>query len=295
MSVNKKPVAPPVAPPVALTIAGFDPSSGAGITADLKTFAALGTYGICCATALTVQSTEGVQRVVPLEGELVRATLDCLANDIQIAGIKIGMLATATVANAVADFLESGTVPRSSIVLDPVIASSSGAALIDESGLAVLRTRLIKSIGWITPNLEELALLLGEPRTESSGVPDQAQRLREHAADAGNRELRIIVTGGDLDPPNDYFLDSLTAGKGITGEWLTGERIHTSATHGTGCTFSSALLSRWLTGGSQLGARNAVKEAKHYVAGALKHAYPIGRGKGPLSHFFLSAGKASST
>jgi hydroxymethylpyrimidine/phosphomethylpyrimidine kinase len=270
---------------IALTIAGLDPSCGAGITADLKTFAAHGIYGICCVTALTVQSTEGVKRVVPLDGDLVTETLDCLAADTPPAGIKIGMLATASVANAVADFLERISIPKSNIVLDPVIASSSGAALLDAAGLAVLWERLSGLVGWITPNIDELALLLGKSHTDASEVPSYAMRLRERGALAGNEELRLVVTGGHLEPPNDYFLDCLSSGPGATGEWFAGERIDTRATHGTGCAFSSALLCEWISGANKSQAREAVIAAKAYVAGAMRHASSIGQGKGPINHF----------
>src|SRR5271168_1228465 len=137
--------------PIALTIAGFDPSSGAGITADLKTFSAFGIYGVACISALTVQSTLGVRAVEPLPAVLVRQTLQCLAEDVEPSGIKIGMLGSSLVASEVASFLaaRSGTIARERVVLDPVLRSSSGAHLLDLDGVGVLREMLLPRVGWI--------------------------------------------------------------------------------------------------------------------------------------------------
>jgi len=269
-------------PPVAIAIAGFDPSSGAGITADLKTFAAFGLYGISCPTALTVQSTRGVRQVVPIDPKIIAATLACLAADIPASGIKIGMLATGANADAVADYLETTPVPRNAIVLDPVLSSSSGSVLLEESGIVVLRDRLLPLVGWITPNVDELALLLGNPPADAKQVPDQARELKRLAAAQGNPELRIVVTGGHLEPPNDYFLD-----EGGAGVWIEGVRIETTATHGTGCAFSSALLCQVIRMGELEGkGREAAHRAKMWVAAAMQHAYPIGSGHGPLHHLY---------
>jgi hydroxymethylpyrimidine/phosphomethylpyrimidine kinase len=273
------------ATPIALTIAGLDPGCGAGITADLKTFAAHRLYGICCPTALTVQSTRGVEQVAPVDSALVAATLDCLAADLAIAGVKIGMLATAKVASAVADFLDTSPVPLTRLVLDPVLRSSSGFPLLDREGVTILRERLLPRIGWITPNLDELALLLDEQVADLSQVPAQAAQLQQMAAMAGNVGLSVIVTGGHLDPPNDYYL----ASDAKNGEWLAGKWVDTSSTHGTGCAFSSALLCQLIfqyVAGVEANGREAVVQAKAYVAGALQHAYPVGGGKGPIHHLF---------
>ena len=267
---------------ILLTIAGFDPSSGAGITADLKTFAAHGVFGISCATALTVQSTRGVRRVAPVDAQLITATLDCLYEDMPIAGIKIGMLGTAAGASAVAEFLSRRAIPQRYVVLDPVLLSSSGATLLDDAGRRILEERLLTRVGWITPNLDELAILLAEQVAEAGGIPAQAARLQQMAARVGNRGLSIVVTGGHLEQPSDFFLDGLDAGESH-GEWIPGERIETSSTHGTGCAFSSSLVCQ-LAQGHQ--GRQAVTHAKAYVTNALRHAYPIGRGRGPLNHLF---------
>lgn len=258
--------------PVALTVAGFDPGSGAGVTADLKTFAAHGVYGVACISALTVQSTLGVRAVAPVSASLVRQTLDCLADDLALSGIKIGMLGNSSVAAEVAAFV--GKIARSRIVLDPVLRSTSGTALIDANGIGVIRDRLLPCVGWITPNIQELAILVG---TEEQ-VPAAAFRLKEMAARQGNDELNVVVTGGDLEQPNDFLLTA----SGEQG-WLTGEKISTNSTHGTGCAFSSALLCGIISG---LGAREAATAAKAYVTEALRAAYPVGKGKGPMNHLF---------
>ena len=272
-------------PPVVLTIAGFDPGSGAGITADLKTFFAHGMYGVACISAMTVQSTLGVRAVEPLSPTLVRQTLECLAEDVSLAGVKIGMLGNSAVVREVLSFLtaQSGTIPRGRIVLDPVLRSSSGTALIDSAGVNLIRQELLCRVGWITPNLDELALLAAGDLSAAGSlgreqVPAAAARLRELAARLGNDELNVVVTGGHLGRPDDYLL--LASGEGT---WLEGEKIVTNATHGTGCAFSSALLSGLISGHSP---RQAVAAAKAYVTEALRSAYPVGKGKGPMNHLY---------
>jgi hydroxymethylpyrimidine/phosphomethylpyrimidine kinase len=271
--------------PIALTIAGFDPSSGAGITADLKTFSAHGIYGVACISAMTVQSTLGVRSVETLPAMLVRQTLACLAEDVSLAGVKIGMLGNSSVVCEVSSFLtaHSGTIPRERIVLDPVLRSTSGIALIDGDGVRVIRDELLQRIGWITPNIDELAILAGEDSIVAGSfgreqVPAAADRLKEVAARLGNDELNVVVSGGHLNRPDDFLLTA--AGE---QSWLVGEKITTSATHGTGCAFSSALLCGLI---SALSPCEAVAAAKAYVMEALRSAYPVGKGKGPMNHLF---------
>jgi hydroxymethylpyrimidine/phosphomethylpyrimidine kinase len=263
--------------PVALTIAGFDPGSGAGITADLKTFAAHGLYGVACISAMTVQSTQGVRAVEPLPAGLVRATLDCLVEDVALSGVKIGMLGTSAVAAEVATFLreQSSNIPRERIVLDPVLRSTSGSPLIDANGVRVIRDELLHCVGWITPNLHELAILVGDGSEALSRdeVPAAAARLKE-----GNADLNVVVTGGDLGQPDDFLL---TASE--EQSWLPGERIATNSTHGTGCAFSTAIVCGLVSG---LSPKEAVASAKAYVTEALRSAYPVGKGKGPMNHLF---------
>ncbi len=272
-------------PHIALTIAGFDPSSGAGITADLKTFAAHEVFGVACITATTIQSTMGVRSVHPQSADQIRQTLDCLAEDIEIAGVKIGMLGSYAAAREVSRFL--GSQPpgpaRSRIVLDPVIRSTSGAALIDANGAEVIREELLQQVGWVTPNREELAILVGDDpgdaaRWEPRQVVAAAKRLQALVARNDNDGLNLVVTGGDADLPVDFLLTA--AGE---QHWLVGEKVLTTATHGTGCAFSSALLCGLIV---DLDPQAAAASAKSYVTEALRSAYPIGKGKGPMNHLF---------
>lgn len=272
-----EPAGDSTAPPVCLTIAGFDPSSGAGITADLKTFAAHGVYGVAAITALTVQSTQGVQATEAVRPSLFRDTLAYLAKDIPPAGVKLGMLASSGLVAEAEHFLRARPELRERVVLDPVLQSSSGAALLDAEGTAFLRERLLGVVGWVTPNLDELSLLTGVEVRRKEQVPAAAERLARQAANTGNPGIAIVVTGGHLDQPDDYLL---LWGKGV---WLPGERVETHSTHGTGCAFSSALVAQLVLGRDGSG---AVEAAKRYVAGALRAAYPMGQGRGPLHHLF---------
>lgn len=264
--------------PVALTIAGFDPSSGAGITADLKVFAAHKIYGMACITALTVQSTLGVRRAEPVSTATIGETLDCLGEDVTPSGVKIGMLATAEVAGKVAAFLAGAGIDRRRIVLDPVLRSSSGRELLSQDGVDRLRTELLTRVGWITPNLDELAVLIDSGPLNKGDIPAATATLQELAHRAGNPELHVIVTGGHLDPPDDFLRTPESE-----EIWFPGERVETNSTHGTGCAFSSALLCHLIRGA---GPKEAVMEAKAYVTEALRAAYLVGRGKGPMHHLF---------
>jgi len=267
--------------PILLTIAGFDPSSGAGATADLKVFAAHGAYGMACLTALTVQSTRGVRAVEPISATTVAATLEMLAEDVTFAGIKVGMMANAEISRVVNKFLdEKKELP---VVLDPVFRSSSGRNLLDPEGVQVLREQLLRRVDWITPNLDELAELTALPVGRAEEVPLAAGELQRLAREAGNGRLNIVVTGGHLEPPDDYLL--LADG---ASSWIPGRRIETAATHGTGCAFSSALLCMLAAGDLPV---DAVRRAKGYVASAMRAAYPVGGGRGPMNHLYkLEAG-----
>jgi hydroxymethylpyrimidine/phosphomethylpyrimidine kinase len=258
---------------VALAIAGFDPSSGAGITADLKVFAAHGVYGLSAITALTVQSTQGVRCVEPVSPEILRQTLGCLAEDVEITGIKIGMLATEAVIEKVSNFLLDSGVPTDRIVLDPVLKSSSGKQLLTQKGINRLKSDLLPRVGWVTPNTDELGALTGFSVSSRKAVPKAAARLA-----AEYPSLNVVVTGGHLNPPDDF----LRTADGDE-QWFPGQHIQTTATHGTGCAFSSALLARLLAGGTPT---QAVAGAKNYVTEAMKAAKPIGKGRGPLHHLY---------
>jgi hydroxymethylpyrimidine/phosphomethylpyrimidine kinase len=254
--------------PIVLCIAGFDPSSGAGVTADVKTAAAHGCFAISCITALTVQSTAGVRRVEPVRAETVSETLAELAADIQIAAVKLGMLGSGSVARAVASFLEQRR-PRN-IVLDPILRSSSGTELLDSTGAEILRNRLLPLADVVTPNIQEAAALVGLPVTNLKEMKVAADRLREIGVRA------MVVTGGHLDVPVD-LLD-----EGGKKREYPGEKIASNSTHGTGCAFSTALACR-LALGVELG--EAVGMAKQYVGEAIRSASPIGSGNGPVNHF----------
>ena len=261
-----------------LTIAGFDPSSGAGVTADLMVFAAHGLFGTSCITGLTVQSTVGVRSTTAVSAEVVKATLDCLVSDLPPAGIKIGMLTTAENVAAVAEFLrafrdEERRVP---VVLDPVLRSSSGRELLDAEGVAAMRESLLPLVDWVTPNLEELGVLTGREVRRREDMPEAALALKEMGW-----ELNVLATGGHLNPPDDLLVPAgLLAPAEGEMFWLTGEQMVSRSTHGTGCAFSSALLSRVVWGD---GARDAALAAKKYVAEAIRTAEPVGRGIGPLN------------
>jgi len=261
---------------VVLSIAGYDPSAGAGVLADLKTFAANGVYGMACVTALTVQSSLGVERVEPLEPRTVVETLDCLERDVPMATIKVGMLGDSQVGLAVVDWLERR--PAIAVVLDPVLKSSSGKDLLDAAGIDMLRGRWLGRANWITPNLAELEALIGKPveRTRP-GIESGADCLRRMALQHGNPGMKIVVTGGDAEKPDDLLL-SRTGNR-----WFAGQHIETRSSHGTGCAFSSALAARLAVGEDDF---SAVQAAKYYVAGALRNAYPMGKGNGPLNHLW---------
>jgi hydroxymethylpyrimidine/phosphomethylpyrimidine kinase len=268
-----------------LTIAGFDPSSGAGVTADLMVFAAHGLYGTACITALTVQSTLGVRSTHPTEASLVSETLECLQADLPPEGIKIGMLANSDNTHRICDYLEifktrdEVTKDRFPVVLDPVLRSSSGKELLDQAAVAVVCDRLLPLVDWITPNTEELAVLSGRPVVTRYEIVSACQALQSSVSrHSMGSPLGIIATGGHLEKPDDFVL--LPDGEHL---WLSGERVETQSTHGTGCAFSSAFLSRLVLGDSPA---EAARAAKLYVAGALKTAIRRGAGCGPMNHLW---------
>ncbi|MGC2111438.1 MAG: bifunctional hydroxymethylpyrimidine kinase/phosphomethylpyrimidine kinase [Candidatus Korobacteraceae bacterium] len=261
-----------------LSIAGYDPSSGAGITADVKTAAAQGCFAATCITALTVQSTEGVFAVRPLEPELVARTLNTLADDLDIAAVRIGMLGSGSVAGVVTGFLTSRRLPN--IVLDPVIRSSSGTALLDEIGVEMLRA-LLPLCTVVTPNVDEAAeLAVTEPLPADACRDEAVSWLRSTARrlhDLGARN--VVITGGHLPEANDYL--SYEQVKVLTEEVIPGERLESRSTHGTGCAFATAIACQ-LAFGKRL--PEAVRAAKDYVRRTILTAYPLGRGTGPVNH-----------
>lgn len=261
------------APPVVLTISGFDPSSGAGTLADIKTLAAHGCYGVGCVTALTVQSTAGVKRVEPVSAKLVSETLEELAADLPIAAARIGMLGSAAVVEAVSDFLRGGRVPY--VVLDPVLRSTSGADLIDAKGAERIPKLLFSCVTVITPNIDEAAQLTGLAVTNVAEMKAAARKLHEMGA------RNVVITGGHLERPIDLL--STLGAEGCEQSEFASERLRSTATHGTGCAFSTAVAAN-LALGKQLG--DAVVLAKAYVTKAIARAYPLGHGAGPIHHLF---------
>lgn len=266
--------APPAAPvPIALTIAGSDSGGGAGVQADLKTFSALGVYGASVLTALTAQNTRAVTAVHDVPAAFVRAQLRAVFDDLNVAAVKIGMLSQAAVIAVVAEELAAR--PDLPVVLDPVMLSKSGAALLQPDAVQALRGALLPRARVITPNLPEAAVLLGT--TEAAVQADPA------AACAALRRLgaaAVVLKGGHAGGARSD--DLLDADGALT--WLRGERLDTRNTHGTGCTFSAALAAG-LAHGLELHA--AARAAKRYVHGALAQAdaLQVGAGCGPVHHF----------
>ena len=253
-----------------LTIAGFDPSCGAGVAADLKTFAAHNCYGVAAVAALTVQSSEGVKSVHATPAPTLRAQLDALADDVSLAAVKIGMLANRANASVVAEFLDARKFAH--IVLDPVTRPTAGnAELLDEPGLKFVRQELLKRVSVITPNIPEAGFLTGIEVKDLATMKDAAVKLVEMGARS------VIVTGGHLEKPIDVLCDG-----GIV-ETFGGDHVKSANTHGSGCTFSSAIAAQLA---SCLTLRQAVILAKAYVTKAIDKSYAIGKGAGPLNQLF---------
>lgn len=256
-----------------LSIAGFDPSSGAGITADLMVFSSFGCFGTACTTALTVQSTTGVSATEAVSSKIVAATLACLEEDLPADGVKIGMLATEENVLAVCEFLEKirAEGKHLPVVLDPVLWSSSGRALLNSQGVEAMRDRLLPLVGWVTPNLAELAELTEMSVTKREEMEAGALWLQQRY-----RTLGVIAKGGHLDAaPDDLVLVP-----GGRSTWLPGTRVPSRSTHGTGCAFSSALACGLAQGSESVAAAHAAKE---FVRGAIAHATPLGAGNGPMN------------
>lgn len=257
------------APPLLLTIAGFDPSCGAGIAADLKTFAAHGCYGLAAVTSLTVQNTEGVQAVHNTPSVELREQLEALAKDCEIAAVKIGMLGNRGNAAVVAEFLD--TYKFAHVVHDPVMKSSSGTELLDAAGIKFVATELLKRSSVITPNVPEAEILTGIEIKDIAAMEAAARKIVEMGAHA------VIVKGGHMERAVDVLFD----GEEITQ--LGGDKVKADNNHGTGCTFASAIAAL-LACGRPL--TEAAMLAKAYVTKAIERGYPIGKGRIPLDHFY---------
>jgi hydroxymethylpyrimidine/phosphomethylpyrimidine kinase len=255
--------------PVVLSIAGFDPCSGAGIAADIKTLAAHNCYGVAAITALTVQNTQGISSVYPTEAAVLKAMITAVLADGAVTAVKVGMLANRANAEVVMEILASN--PALPSVLDPVLRSSGATELADAACIEFVRESLIKRVSVITPNLAEAAVLTGLEVEGLEGMKVTARRLVEMGAPA------VVVTGGHLDKAIDVFFD------GSEPEVFVGDHVKPDNTHGTGCTFSSAIAAN-LALGRHL--RDAIVLAKAYVTEAIRKAYIVGPGRVPLNHLY---------
>lgn len=253
-----------------LTIAGSDSSGGAGIQADLKTFAAHGVYGTCAITALTAQNTLGVSAIHNVPADMVVAQIEAVASDIGADAVKTGMLSTAAIVEAVAAAIVDLDLPR--VVVDPVMIAKGGARLLDEEAIETMKTELLPRAMVITPNAAEAGALLGDEVRTLDQARAAARRLK------GLGPAAVIVKGGHLESP--YAIDILFDGRDVVE--LQSPRIATTSTHGTGCTFASAIAANLALGASL---HEAAQRAKDYVLQAIRHAPQIGSGHGPLGHF----------
>ena len=259
--------------PIALTIAGSDSSGGAGIQADLKSFAALGVYGASVITALTAQNTRGVTGIHPVPADFVTAQIDAVFSDLAVGAVKIGMVAQLATIDAIAAGLKRWRPGH--VVLDPVMVATSGDPLLAADAVEALRKKLVPYAALITPNLPEAAALLGEPVAASeAGIEGQGRRLLALGCPA------VLIKGGHGQgaESTDYLI---TAGRVVA---LSAPRIATQNTHGTGCSLSSAIAAG-LAKGEDL--ETAVRNAKAWVSAAIAAAdrFAVGHGHGPIHHF----------
>jgi hydroxymethylpyrimidine/phosphomethylpyrimidine kinase len=253
---------------VVLTIAGSDSGGGAGIQADLRTFAAHGLHGTSAVTAVTAQNSVAVLDWVSLEPRMVVAQMEAVASDMNVAATKTGMLATAAIVSAVADAIERLRLPL--VVVDPVMVAKSGDRLLDRQAETAYRERLLPLATVVTPNLPEAEALLGRPVRTLPEMREAARALRAMGPRA------VVVKGGHLEGDAvDVFWD------GERMEDLSAPRIATKNTHGTGCTYSAAIASRLALGDPLL---EAVRAAKAYLTEAIRRSYSVGRGHGPVDH-----------
>jgi hydroxymethylpyrimidine/phosphomethylpyrimidine kinase len=260
--------------PRVLSIAGSDSGGGAGIQADLKTFAALGCFGMTAITALTAQNTLGVRSIHSVPVQMLRDQVDAVVEDIGVDAVKIGMLHSAETVVTVAEAIDRHSLRR--VVLDPVMMSTSGARLIDDDAQAVLVRELFRRVALVTPNLDEAGLLVGRPLKSEADMELAARELLAMGAAA------VLLKGGHLE--GDTVSDLLLV-RDAAPHWMRAPRIATANTHGTGCTLSSAIAAQ-LALGADL--RQAVELARAYVRGALEAGAPVrtGAGSGPLNHAY---------
>jgi hydroxymethylpyrimidine/phosphomethylpyrimidine kinase len=255
----------------ALTIAGSDSGAGAGIQADLKTFAAHGVYGTCAITAVTAQNTLGVACWQALEADLVTAQIEAVVSDIGADAVKIGMLANAAIAEAVAASIRALDLPQ--VVVDPVMVAKGGDRLFSDEAVATIRSELLPLAHVVTPNIPEAEALTGMRIQSVADMLEAARRMLQ----LGPRV--VLVKGGHAGGAESTDVCVTAA------EWfeMRGPRIDTPHTHGTGCTLSSAIAANLALG---LPERGAIELAREYLEGAIRHAPGLGGGHGPLNHFW---------
>jgi hydroxymethylpyrimidine/phosphomethylpyrimidine kinase len=256
---------------IALTIAGSDSSAGAGIQADLKTFAAHDVYGVSAITAVTAQNTKGVACAAPIAADLVTAQIEAVVSDLTVHAAKTGMLANAAIVEAVAAAADALEIPL--LVVDPVIVASSSDRLLDDEGLLAMKKELLRRAHAVTPNISEAEVL--------SGISILTEQDRREAArrifDLG--PAHVVITGGHA--ASDRIVDLVYDGEVFT-DYAT-HRVSGRHTHGTGCAFSAAVTAHLALGRSL---HDAIPRAQEYVAGAIRHAPGLGHGAGPMNHFW---------
>jgi hydroxymethylpyrimidine/phosphomethylpyrimidine kinase len=254
----------------ALTIAGSDSGGGAGIQADLKTFSAHGVFGMSVITSVTAQNTVEVRSVQHIDTNIIRDQIAAVLDDIGADAIKIGMLGTAEIVRTVAEML--ALYQPKHVVLDPVMISKSGHPLLEEDAAAELRNTLLPLASLITPNVPEAEALSGRKIESKQDVYDACEAIYQLGAQA------VLIKGGHLaGNSDDLFYD------GKTFSWFNSERIETSNTHGTGCTLSAAIAANLAKGETM---SRAIENAKTYITGAIQNSLSIGKGHGPLNHFY---------
>jgi len=259
----------------ALTIAGSDSSGGAGIQADLKTFAAAGVYGTSAITAVTAQNTLGVTAWEPVSTDLVIAQIEAIAGDLPPDAVKTGMLATAAIVEAVAAAIGGLDLPQ--LVVDPVMIAKGGDRLLEEDAVAAIKLHLLKLAEVVTPNIPEAEVLTGSSIRTVADMRDAARRIH------GLGPRVVVVKGGHLggEASGDLVIDAVCTPQEAFD--LRGPRLATRHTHGTGCTFASAIAAQLALGRP---VDDAVRWAREYLEGAIRHAPRLGAGHGPLNHFW---------
>lgn len=254
----------------ALTIAGSDSSGGAGIQADIKTMTANGVFAMSAVTALTAQNTTGVSGIMEASPEFLEKQLDCVFTDIRPDAVKIGMVSAPGLISVIAEKLEQYSAEN--IVLDPVMVATSGARLISEDAVDVLKKKLLPAADVLTPNIPEAEVLTDMNITSGKDMEEAAERIGKQY------NCAVLLKGGHaLNDANDYLFYN------GHGRWFSGRRIDNPNTHGTGCTLSSAIAANLAKG---FALEDAVERAKEYISGALGAMLDLGKGSGPMNHGF---------